>query len=262
MSASYRDECWLREQYVEEKKTTREIASAVGCSKSTIQNWLKKHSIETRPSGCRPIEPLHRKSWLREQYEEKKKSAQEISDELGCSASAVEKWLKQHSIETREQSENTGRLGDSNWLYKKYQEESLSSREIADLLGCGKSTVQYWLKKHEIETRPPASAPGEQSPHYAGGGVTYGSGWNEAKRQVVRERDGFACQDASCSTTQTEHIEQYGQKLHVHHLRKARDIDDPEKRNAKENLITLCRDCHHRWEKIADAGLVPERGSK
>jgi 5-methylcytosine-specific restriction endonuclease McrA len=58
--------------------------------------------------------------------------------------------------------------------------------------------------------------------------------------------------------TQSEHIDDHDTKLHVHHLKKARNVSDPEKRNAPENLITLCRDCHQKWEKMADAGLVPE----
>jgi len=34
--------------------------------------------------------------------------------------------------------------------------------------------------------------------------------------------------------------------------------DDPEERNAAENLITLCRDCHQRWERMAEAGIRPQ----
>jgi transcriptional regulator with XRE-family HTH domain len=34
--------------YVEQKKTTREIAGRFGCSNGTISRWLENHNIETR----------------------------------------------------------------------------------------------------------------------------------------------------------------------------------------------------------------------
>lgn len=99
---------------------------------------------------------------------------------------------------------------------------------------------------------------GEKNPSWSGGRVPYGPGWNKRKRQQVRERDSYTCQNAGCSVTQEDHLNRYGEKLHVHHLKKARDIDDPEARNAKENLITLCCECHPQWEKIANAKLIPQ----
>jgi len=80
----------------------------------------------------------------------------------------------------------------------------------------------------------------------------------EKKANEVRERDGHVCQNPKCGMTKYKHRKKYGQNLEVHHLRKAREFDDPEERDAKENLITLCIDCHQRWEQIADAGLVPQ----
>jgi len=85
----------------------------------------------------------------------------------------------------------------------------------------------------------------------------YGPGWNESKRRAVRARDNHCCQD--CGMTQADHSDEHDERLHVHHLIKARDIDDPEERNAMENLITLCRDCHATtWERLSEAGLRPQ----
>lgn len=46
----HRDEEVLRRMYVDERMSTRQIANDLGCAKSTVQYWLDKHDIDTRPS--------------------------------------------------------------------------------------------------------------------------------------------------------------------------------------------------------------------
>lgn len=262
--AKHRDESYLRKKYLEEGLTTYEIAEECGCVDATVLKWLKKHGIETRkataiPENTAPDERLTNSEWLREQYVEEYRSSVEIADECECTPNSVLYWLDRHGIEKRSSGSKAAdpRLTDASWLREQYIEKELLCKEIAEECDVGTSNVSAWLKKHGIETEY-RSPVGEDHPHWNGGHYPYGAGWTEAKRRSVRERDGYACQDAACSVSQSEHREQYGEKLHVHHLRKARDVDDPLERNAKENLITLCRDCHRRWEKIADAGLVPQ----
>lgn len=74
----------------------------------------------------------------------------------------------------------------------------------------------------------------------------YGPGWNEEKREAVRERDGRECVD--CDMPEAEHIEVCGRKLNVHHLVPARTSTNPAVHNAKRNLVTLCAGCHRKWE--------------
>jgi hypothetical protein len=83
---------------------------------------------------------------------------------------------------------------------------------------------------------------------WKGGEYVYGPGWTRNKRVRIRERDENECQ--ICGMTNEQHYERYGWALEVHHIRPARMFDDPRKRNADENLISLCRDCHARWEGI------------
>lgn len=96
---------------------------------------------------------------------------------------------------------------------------------------------------------------GENHPGtWKGGAAPYGPGWNQEKKETVRERDGYKCQD--CGMEQDEHLERHGEKLHVHHIQKARSFDDPAERNDESNLITLCRSCHlGKWEQMP--GLRP-----
>jgi 5-methylcytosine-specific restriction endonuclease McrA len=70
----------------------------------------------------------------------------------------------------------------------------------------------------------------------------------------VRERDRYQCQ--GCGLSQEDHLKQFGQKLCVHHITPAREFDDPTKRNAEENLISLCVVCHPKWEHLP--GLRPQ----
>lgn len=321
----YRDEKWLREQYVERKLSTYDIANKCGCCKTTVRNWLNKFNIDTRPSSScaerrAPDGRLTDAEWLQEQYIGENKSGHEVAEKCGCDSQTVYRWLRRHEIEVRgkagvledrvsderlldaewlreqhieknmllsEIAEECGcsgdtirywmdkhgiekqavawslvpddRLADAEWLQNQYVEKEHSLPKIADKCDCSASTVRSWLLRHGIETREwSGGLSGPEHPNWNGGKRAYGPGWHERKRREVRARDGHTCQDPRCSVTQSDHVEKYGESLHVHHLRKALDVDDPEERNAKENLITLCRDCHRRWEKMADAGLVPE----
>lgn len=82
----------------------------------------------------------------------------------------------------------------------------------------------------------------------------YGPGWDESKKQNVRQRDNCQCQD--CGMGQALHLEKYDTRLHVHHIVPARKFDDAASRNDPENLITLCVTCHGKWEQVA--GLSPD----
>jgi len=238
------DAAWLRKQYVEKKQSTSEIASECDCSSTAVSKYLSKHGIETRTGEDRiPDQRLKDAEWLRKQYIELGKQLRDIAAECGCCKTTVRNWFKAHRIERRSGRLSDPRLEDGDWLRQQFREKDRTLSEIAEKCDCSEFTVKRWLNRHGIDSQ---------------GVVVYGPGWNTKKKETVRERDDYTCQDPRCSVTQTEHIEKYGKKLHVHHLRKARDVDDPKERNAKENLITLCRGCHPRWEKMADARLVPE----
>jgi uncharacterized protein YjcR len=254
----YRDEEWLRGKYVEDGWSTYDIAEECGCARTTVCKWLNRHGIKTRGRKQTPDERLADEEWLREQYVEKERPQANIAEECASSLSTVSKWLNRHGIKTRGRKQTPDeRLADEEWLREQYVEKEWPQADIAEECGCSSSTVRNWLNRHGIETRD-AAFTGPENPNWNGGETPYGPGWNASKRAEVRERDGYTCQDPSCSVTQAEHRNQYDEKLHVHHLIKARDIDDPEERNAMGNLITLCRDCHSDWEQVSEMGIRPE----
>jgi 5-methylcytosine-specific restriction endonuclease McrA len=80
------------------------------------------------------------------------------------------------------------------------------------------------------------------------GKFNYGEGWNEEKRETVREMYDRTCQGCGLSGSVNKKLT--GMKLHVHHIIPARQFDSPEPRNAVDNLIPLCVSCHGEWEGI------------
>jgi transposase len=249
---------WLQKQYHEKERTMGEIRAECGCSRVTVQRWLKRHEIETF-SRHRSSDAAYRDAdWLREKYWGEKKSSHEIAAGRDFSPTTVQKWLNKHGIETRDRSPVPDkRLKNAKWLRDRYWACGRSTPEIAEECGCAASTVGEWLKKHGIDMRSPTpEREGANHPNWKGGRTVYGEGWSAEKRKKVRERDGFVC--VRCGMSQSEHESEHNQNLHVHHLTKARNIDDPKERNAVENLVTLCHGCHNRYEKLADAGLRPE----
>lgn len=95
---------------------------------------------------------------------------------------------------------------------------------------------------------------GEDHPAWSGGTVDYyGPNWQQ-QRQKALERDDYTCQDCGVTKDGYEWID-------VHHIRPISTfIDggrpDYERANRLDNLVTFCRPCHRRWEKIP--GLKPD----
>jgi len=46
-----RDGDWLRRKYIEEGKSTTQIASEIGASPKVVNDWLSRHDIQTRNAG-------------------------------------------------------------------------------------------------------------------------------------------------------------------------------------------------------------------
>jgi hypothetical protein len=77
----------------------------------------------------------------------------------------------------------------------------------------------------------------------------YSAEFNNELKEQIRKRDNYECQ--ICGITEEEHLIIIGEKLGIHH------IDYNKDNNKKENLTSLCRQCHSRtnfnrdyWEKL------------
>jgi transposase-like protein len=106
----WKDEEWLRKQYVERQKSIRQIADEQDCDEKTIRNWLIEHGIETRNyskrhPATREGRQYHDAEWLRRQYVELEQSTTEIAEECDTGRNVILNWLHRHGIETRDREE-------------------------------------------------------------------------------------------------------------------------------------------------------------
>lgn len=160
--ATYRDEAWMRDKYLQKQQTMADIADTTGVTPGTISRWMLKHGIETRSPG-EPIaesdgNPLTDESWLRQQYVNNERSQTTIAREVGVSQPTVSKYLDRYGIDTRSNAEavtdgTIEPLTDESWLRQRYVTERKTHAEIADELGVSGPTVRKYLDRHGIETR-------------------------------------------------------------------------------------------------------------
>jgi hypothetical protein len=89
---------------------------------------------------------------------------------------------------------------------------------------------------------------GEDNPAWEGGAIEYyGPSWDE-RSSAIRERDGYEC--VVCGMSQSDHRDEFGSLLPVHHIVPYRNFDDDSRAHADGNLITLCRVCHADLEQM------------
>lgn len=86
---------------------------------------------------------------------------------------------------------------------------------------------------------------GENAHRWNGGEYPYGEGFGPSLKETVRERQDRQC--AGCGA----HESTQPMALDVHHIQKARNIDDAEQRNDDQNLVAVCRQCHPQFDQMS-----------
>lgn len=140
----WRDADRLRSLYIEDDLTTTKIGETLGCSRKTIENWLKKHGIEK----SQPWKSEDRLRSLRQ----KGMSQSDIADELDCSQGIVHVWLRRFGIDTS-RIRTDQPWHDEETLRRLYVESGLTMAEVATELDCSRQTIEKWIHRHDIETR-------------------------------------------------------------------------------------------------------------
>lgn len=236
MSKRYHDEEWLREKYWGEKMTLEEMSNVCGVRYQTILRWMKKHEIERRSTGCQQAKGEYKdREWLEEQYVGQERSVSDIGKQFGVNDTTILYWLDKFDIETREASEaiSLSWEGDDERRERAAQNVMENAQPEAPQIKNG---------EHRPETleRMSAVKEGEKNPMWEGGYEgEYGGSWRN-KREDALERDGYECR--VCSSNE---------ELHVHHKVPVNQFDDPNDAHFMVNLLTVCRECHPRLDKIS-----------
>ena len=159
----------------------------------------------------------------------------ERSNNNFCSLACHSKWMKSELH------------GEKHPLYKP------DSHEIRECEYCG-SEFKHKIKKHAVgrfcsrvcKDSHLSTLPPEKTPNWKGGdsqeSINYGPSWKK-QREKAKERDSYTCQDCGVAESEVDYFD-------VHHIQPFRTFNDHINANRLNNLISLCRACHHKWEGI------------
>jgi transposase len=193
--------------------------------------------------------PYHDEDLLRELYVERGLSSMDIAEKFGVTYRAITNSLRRNGIAVRSTQEThrqkaPEKLRDAEALRELYHGEELTAAEIADRVGVAQSTVTLWMQRHGIEAETRVPRGGD---HWwatdTEADIDYGENWYQQRRRA-RERDSHTCQVCGHTPDADERA------LDVHHIQPVRTFGSPEDANTLDNLVTLCRPCHHEWEGI------------
>ena len=153
----YRNEDWLRTQYVDMEKTAATIAEGCDVSRTTIYRWLDRHGIDTRS-----VEEAR-------QITESRTVRLPEDDDGGDADTDAPDVVQREGGQGRYEGPETGidlsyqsNISDSDdaavespyrdeeWLRDQY-EQTDSTTEIAEKCGVGRRTITYWMEKFDIE---------------------------------------------------------------------------------------------------------------
>lgn len=205
------------------------------------QTSLSRHMTDAHGLERSYIDPrLSDESWFRQKYLHEGYSTADIAEICDCSTPSAQEWKRKHGLDSVTDYKSRG-SGKDNPTWKdntvetdcascgKSMEIPAHRYEKADNNFCGRDCMNEWVSHNRV---------GENHPLYKGGPMNYGPGWHSAREDRL-EHDNHKCQ--RCGDTEN---------LEVHHIRPVRDFEEPRDAHYRENLITLCRDCHTAWEGI------------
>lgn len=163
-----------------------------------------------------------------------------------CSEDCYDDWQRENVPKGKDHPQYSRVAVECDWCGEETLRKPASLRE-GQRTFCDTECLGSWRSEHWV---------GENSPTWDGGQFPYGPGWTESKKEAVREHYDRECVD--CGVSESEHLDEHGRKLSVHHIHPARDVDNAEDRNSADNLVPLCISCHNKWEKMAPLRPSPE----
>lgn len=225
---------WLWEERWEKFNDEREIANKIDVTHPAVGYWLKKYNI-----GGRVHPFVEDGEILHDLYIRRDWSVDKICEEFDVDKSTVAKKCKAAGFQKDVHRENVwGLRWAVPYIKKQYNQNKMTTNEIADELGISIAPLLKIMDRFDIERREQSYYSGEDNKLYEGGvKAIYDGDWGEARNQA-RERDNHACQRCGVSESELD------RQLHVHHKKPYKSFDDPHKANELSNLVSLCASCH------------------
>lgn len=144
------------------------------------------------------------------------------------------------------QEEGFAGENNPNWQDAKIEVECAHCGKVErELPSQMKNQERHFCKTEHHDLWRSENKRGPNAPAWKGGYPNYGEGWSTVVRERVRDRQDRRC--AGCGANEDEN----GERLSVHHIQPPRMFDDDRAANDESNLVALCRDCHHDWERLS-----------
>lgn len=287
----WQDRETLYRLYVKQGLSTADIGEQLGCTGTTISDWLDRHNIETRdPDPPTMTGEDHPRSVTRHELIEDYRN---VAEDLGKTPSQEEynhhedsyTWsaIRGHfdsmgdiqdtaglerlrkgrvdiecdicgdEFNVKHARKDTRRFcsdechtkwrkeaysGENNHNYKEDIESTCEwCEEIYTTRAYKEDSTRFCSQECMIEWRTDEIMSGENHPRWKDNDDYYrGPNWHR-QREKARDRDGNECRNCGSAD-----------QLSVHHIKPYESFEDHEEANKLQNLITLCKSCHHQLE--------------
>jgi len=145
---------FLRKEYVENKRSCKDMADEIGCSRVTVSDSLKKYDIKLREMGDR-LTKKGKKSLL---YHLRERFLLKDEDNKSINHPSYNKKHNSNSKrmmgETKIYNFNKKHNLDMGLIKREYIEGIMSSEEIGEIFGICDTTVRNRLKKENVKMKP------------------------------------------------------------------------------------------------------------
>lgn len=235
----------------EKNNSVKEISNMFNCSKSVINNLLKKEGVIFRKTFDR--DEKFREN-LRKKANERYANGFEPSNKLKL---------------------------DENKIIRLYDKENISPYQIAMELGCGVGSIYKVLNGKGIKIKPLGffnkgkCGWNKDKTHLEDSRIAHGkrintfNNWASREpydfrfspeyKEMIRQRDDFTC--VKCGMFQDDNLKLYGKRLSIHHINYLKKVTIP------QNNCVLCTRCNAEvnfnrphWQKFFQSMLTERYG--
>lgn len=169
MTKKYKDEQWLRDQYVGTTNSLNDLSDNCSVTSETVRQYLHEYGIDIKPkfiTKSNDCKELHKtKDWIRSEYVENRRTQSDLADECGCSEKAIRKGVEFYGFNVRSQSEQklecARKHKSEDWMRKMYYDQELSIDDIAEQCGCSDSVIERRIDELGLQRNIEVSCAGD-----------------------------------------------------------------------------------------------------